>query len=184
MQEWLNWLPWKGSVLARVPWVRIPLSPQTFIWFKMNLKKIILLITLYFSISSIQAQSTENWESVKVDNAKFLFLNVTGLSSFQGKEFYVWTLEELKSPITIDKIDGDIFKIKTYYLFNKLSGRYSILQIIYYDVKGNVLKSFSYNIETDNPDFRYNHPLFKDSDLEKVYQKCLVIINQYNTEKK
>ena len=27
VQEWLNWLPWKGSVLARVPWVRIPLSP-------------------------------------------------------------------------------------------------------------------------------------------------------------
>jgi hypothetical protein len=28
VQEWLNWLPWKGSVLARVPWVRIPLSPH------------------------------------------------------------------------------------------------------------------------------------------------------------
>ncbi len=28
VQEWLNWLPWKGSVLARVPWVRIPPSPQ------------------------------------------------------------------------------------------------------------------------------------------------------------
>ena len=27
VQEWLNWLPWKGSVLARVPWVRIPPSP-------------------------------------------------------------------------------------------------------------------------------------------------------------
>ena len=26
--EWLNGLPWKGSVLARVPRVRIPLSPQ------------------------------------------------------------------------------------------------------------------------------------------------------------
>ncbi len=30
MQEWLNWLPWKGSVSARVPWVRIPLSPQMY----------------------------------------------------------------------------------------------------------------------------------------------------------
>ena len=28
MQEWLNWLPWKGSVSVRVPWVRIPLSPH------------------------------------------------------------------------------------------------------------------------------------------------------------
>ena len=28
VQEWLNWLPWKGSVLARVPWVRIPPSPH------------------------------------------------------------------------------------------------------------------------------------------------------------
>ena len=30
VQEWLNWLPWKGSVFARVPWVRIPPSPQLF----------------------------------------------------------------------------------------------------------------------------------------------------------
>ncbi len=28
VQEWLNWLPWKGSVPVRVPWVRIPPSPQ------------------------------------------------------------------------------------------------------------------------------------------------------------
>ena len=33
VQEWLNWLPWKGSVSARVPWVRIPPSPPFFIFY-------------------------------------------------------------------------------------------------------------------------------------------------------
>jgi hypothetical protein len=31
VQERLNWPPWKGGILVRVSWVRIPPSPQCFI---------------------------------------------------------------------------------------------------------------------------------------------------------
>lgn len=31
MREWFNRLPWKGSVWATAPRVRIPLSPQKYI---------------------------------------------------------------------------------------------------------------------------------------------------------
>lgn len=139
------------------------------------------MFVLIFSVA--RAQTTENWVPINVDNEGSLYINVTGLSSFQGDEFYVWALEEKKSPITIEEVDGDIYKTKTYYLFNKQTGRYSILQIIYYDKKDNVLKNFSYNIETDNPDFRFSHPLFKNSDVEKIYRKCVEVINEGKTKK-
>ena len=166
----------------RDPFGRIPLSPQTK-WFVMNLQKNFLLAVFFLLVSALHAQTTENWVPITIDNEGSLYINVTGLSSFQGDDFYVWTLEETKKPITIDEVDGDIYKTKTYYLFNKQSGRYSILQIIYYDEKDNVLKSFSYNVETDNPDFRFNHPLFKNSDTEKVYQKCLEVIKEGKPKK-
>ncbi|MCL4549982.1 MAG: hypothetical protein M1495_15590 [Bacteroidetes bacterium] len=149
----------------------------------MKIKKILPLIILFVSAGLVYSQTTENWVPVTIDSEGSLYINVTGLSSFQGNEFYVWTLEETKKPITIDEVDGDIYKTRTYYLFNKQSGRYSILQIIYYDEKDNVLKSYSYNVETDNPDFRFNHPLFKNSDIEKVYQKCIEIINEGKPKK-
>lgn len=150
----------------------------------MKLQKIFILIIFFFAANIVCAQTTENWVPVSSDNESTLYVNVTGLSSFQGDEFYVWTLEEMKSAINIDEIDGDIYKIKTYYLFNKKSGRYSTLQIIYYDIKDNVMKSYSYNVETINPDFRYNHPLFKNSDLEKVYKKCMEVISQEKPKQK
>ena len=149
----------------------------------MNIIKVLPFIILFFSAGFVHSQATENWVPVIIDNESSLYINVTGLSSFQGDDFYVWTLEETKRPITIDEVNGDIYKTRTYYLFNKQSGRYSILQIIYYDEKENVLKSFSYNVETDNPDFRFNHPLFKNSDTEKVYQKCLEVINEGKPKK-
>lgn len=31
MQEWLNWLPWKGSRGASFSWVRIPLPPPAWL---------------------------------------------------------------------------------------------------------------------------------------------------------
>ncbi|MCL4548302.1 MAG: hypothetical protein M1495_07020, partial [Bacteroidetes bacterium] len=88
----------------------------------MNLQKNLLLAVFFLLVSALQAQTTENWVPITIDNEGSLYINVTGLSSFQGDEFYVWTLEETKKPITIDEVDGDIYKTKTYYLFNKQSG--------------------------------------------------------------
>ena len=45
MQERLNWLPWKGSVLARVPWVRIPLSPPLIIYFQSTMYFVYVLFS-------------------------------------------------------------------------------------------------------------------------------------------
>ncbi len=153
------------------------------IWFIVNLQKNFLLMIFILIASAVMAQITENWIPIAINSEGSLYINAASLSSFQGDEFYVWTRQETKTPFTIDEVDGDIYKTKTYYLFNKQSGRYSILQIIYYDRKDNVLKNFSYNVKTNNPDFRFNHPLFKNSDIEKIYLKCLEVINEAKTKK-
>jgi len=98
------------------------------------------------------------------------------LSGFQDDEIYVWTLEEMNSAITMEEVNGDIYKIKTYYHINKKLFRYGVVQIIYYDKNNNVLKSYNYNRDTENPNFIYNFPIIQNSDAYKILAKCLEYI--------
>ena len=120
--------------------------------------------------------ANENWVSVSVENDKSLYINVTGLSKFQGNEIYVWSLEEVNPPLTMEEVNGDIYKIKTYYHINKELTRYGIMQIIYYDKKNNVMKNYNYKRTTENPEFIFNYPIFKNSDVYKILAKCLEYI--------
>ena len=124
----------------------------------------------------IAQTTTENWVSVFIENEKSLYINVTGLSEFKGNEIYVWSLEEVSSSLTMEEVNGDIYKIKTYYHINKVLSRYGILQIIYYDKNNNVLKHYNYNRTTENLEFIYNYPIIKNSDVYKIYAKCLEYI--------
>lgn len=134
-----------------------------------------LLLTC--AISSKAQNVNENWVSVSIENDKSLYINVTGLSEFQGNEIYVWSLEEVNPPLTMEEVNGNIYKIKTYYHINKELFRYGIMQIIYYDKDNNVMKHYNYNRTTENPEFIYNYPVIKNSDVYKILEKCLEYIS-------
>lgn len=66
MQERLNWLPWKGSGLVRVPRVRIPLIPPMNTEVKEILGKVIIetenRINQIFNVIQSDPNSLENDE--------------------------------------------------------------------------------------------------------------------------
>lgn len=131
------------------------------------------LCLIFYSTNNLTAQTTsENWVSVSIENEKSLYINVTGLSEFQGNEIYVWSLEEVNPPLTMEEVNGDIYKIKTYYHIDKELFRYGIMQIIYYDKNNNVMKHYNYNRTTEDPEFIYNYPIIKNSDVYKILEKC------------
>ncbi|MCX6174151.1 MAG: hypothetical protein NTZ27_05305 [Ignavibacteriales bacterium] len=137
----------------------------------------LFLYLIFFPTKILQAQSSvENWVSVSIENDKTLYINVTGLSGFQGNEIYVWSLEEVNPPLTMEEVNGDIYKVKTYYHISKELFRYGIMQIIYYDKNNNVLKHYNYYRNTENLNFIYNFPIMKNSDIYKILVKCLEYI--------
>ena len=137
----------------------------------------LFLCLIFFPTKILHAQSSvENWVSVSIENDKSLYINVTGLSEFQDNEIYVWSLEEVNPPLTMEEVNGDIYKIKTYYHIDKELFRYGIMQIIYYDKNNNVMKHYNYNRTTENPEFIYNYPIIKNSDVYKILEKCLEYI--------
>ena len=139
---------------------------------------VLLLFLPFFSISHAQSLK-ENWVPVYlVDQSSKVYINAVGLDKFTGNDIYVWVWEEYKPSIEMEGIDGSIYQSKTYYLINKQKMRYSILQVIYYDDEKNVLKSYSYDHNEDNPDFKYNLPIFKGTMIDAVLKKCIEFGNQ------
>ena len=126
----------------------------------------------------LHAQETsKNWVPVSIEKDNALYINLSGLSVYRGEEIYVWSLQEMSTPIKMEEVDGAIYKIRTYYHINKETKRYSIIQIIYYDEKNNVLKQYNYEHKSDIPEFKFNYPILNNSDMNKILSKCLEYVN-------
>lgn len=136
------------------------------------------LILLFILTNNIFTQSTkENWVPVNTNNSNKIYINTIGLENFKDNDIYVWVLEENDPPIIMEGIDAKIYKTKTYFLLNKYLKRYSILQIIFYDSKNNVIKSYNYSRNTDNINFKYSSPILEGSNVSVVLLKCFELIS-------
>jgi len=80
----------------------------------------------------------------------------------------------------MDEEVGEVYKQKTYYLFNKEQKRYSIMQILLYSDNDNILKSYNYDRNMKIKDFKYSLPIMTNSDADKIFMKCMEIISAPN----
>ncbi len=139
---------------------------------------ILTIFGLLFSSNLFFAQDTaENWVPVDSLESTTVFINTEGLNMFKGDDFYFWTLEKHDPPLVIESIDSKVYKTKTYYLINKKLRKYSIMEIIYFDHKGNVAADYSYKRNMDNAKVKYNYPIIDGSSMEKIFNTCLTYMN-------
>ncbi|MCF8306876.1 MAG: hypothetical protein K9G57_15100 [Ignavibacteriales bacterium] len=129
----------------------------------------IIFFTLALSLNSF-AQSGENWVAVDSIQGDKLFIDVSGLKKQTPPDIFVWTKQYHSLPLVIESVKDKIHQTKTYYILNKKNGRYSILEVIYYDEDGNVLKSFSYKNEVDDGTYKYNYPIMTNTDVYYIYK--------------
>ena len=135
------------------------------------------IIFIFLFATFIYAQS-ENWMPVFSDEEKTVHLNANGLDAYQEGDIFVWTQEAYKKAIQMEEIDENIYKVKSYYMISREYKRYSLMEVIYYDEDNNVLKSYRYERNYDNPEFKYSSPILENSDMGKIFEKCLEVIGK------
>lgn len=140
----------------------------------------IIFFCFFLSSQSFSQSDKENWVPVANQKHNKIYINTTGLSKYKGEDIYVWVLEEHEPPIVMEGIDLKIYKTKTYFLLNKALMRYSIHQIIFYDNKKNVIKSYNYQRNTENQDYKYSSPILEGSNVFHVLLKCVDFIEGSN----
>jgi hypothetical protein len=133
-------------------------------------------------INGIIMPQTEKWVPVFSDEEKSSFINSIGLAAYAEGDIFVWSLDELKKPLVMEEIDEKIFYVKSYYMLSREYQRYSLVEIIYYDKSKNVLKSYRYEHNYDKPEFKYNSPILKNSEIEKILAKSEEIIASAKTQ--
>jgi hypothetical protein len=139
-----------------------------------------ILLIIILIASQLHAQIVkETWELVNTKEDGSTYVNSYGLDKFdENDDIYVWVLEEHSKPNVMEGIDVKIYKTKTYFLLNKFLKRYSIMQIIFYDVKNNVIKNYNYARNMENLNFKYSSPILEGSDIEEILLKCVTLINE------
>ncbi|MCF8260709.1 MAG: hypothetical protein K9J12_08045 [Melioribacteraceae bacterium] len=137
------------------------------------MKKLILFLMIFSGSIIIAQDKNDKWIDVLDLGNDKISLNTDGIDKFKGDDIFVWTLYQHKQPLVIETISNDIQKTKTYYLINKKLRRYSILQIIYYDSEDNVVKSFSYQRDSENSGYKYNYPILEESEMDEILKKAL-----------
>lgn len=134
----------------------------------------VCLFSFIFYCTLCSQNKNDEWTPVDVNNK--LFINSSNIL-IDKDDIYVWVLEHHSEPIKIEMIEKEIYKTKTYYLINKELKRYSILQIIFYDKNNNVIKSYSYNYNADDINYKYSTPILEGSIVESILLKSLELFN-------
>lgn len=150
---------------------------------KSRLFTILLILAACFSEASVNGQTSDKvWTPVAFDN-QLAYIDLSNIISFQGDDLYVWVSEKHSSPLSIEGLNKDIHKTQTYYLISKELKRYSLLEILYFDKRDNVIKNFSYKVtESELPDMKYNYPIIQGSLMDMILQRCLIEIERSNEE--
>lgn len=138
---------------------------------KSNLyKPTLIFLVLLFSILSAQTKS--KLVPVNENVPDIIYIDQSTLKIIDENDIHVWTVQKHHIPLVIEAVDEKIYETRTNYVINKELNKYGLLEIIYYDDAGNVLKSFSYQPKTKITNFRYNFPVIPGSEMEAVEKKC------------
>lgn len=139
---------------------------------KINFQFVILIIA-FLNLPLFPQNPGEIWVSTDKTFGGGLFIDVYGLNNFKGDDFYVWAIQDAVPPLEMEGIDKEVYKIKTYYLINRELKKYSILEMVFYDEKDNVVKSFNYKVDTQILAYKYSYPIYPNSDADFILKKSL-----------
>ena len=137
-------------------------------------KTLLVVGLILFAFCTLQAQTKkENWTLITQKAGSKISIDLTGMDASNGEDITIWALEEHGSPVVIESVPKKIYKTKTHYLINKILKRYGIIQLLYYDEKGNVLKHFSYINDSEEASYKYSYPIIPESNMELILARCL-----------
>lgn len=105
----------------------------------MKIRSVLVLIIL-ISVSLISAQARKNWKVIDKNDEATLYIDANNIKELDN-QISIWSLETFIN----DKVAEDgtlISKIKTQFLINKLTGKYSEIGSIKYDETGRIIHDF------------------------------------------
>ncbi|MBI9071683.1 MAG: SPOR domain-containing protein [Melioribacteraceae bacterium] len=100
-------------------------------------KRSIVILIILISIGQLFAQTKKKWTVIKNNDESVLYIDANNIKEIDN-QISIWSLETFKNNKTTE--DGkSISKVKTQYLINKLTKKYSEIGSIKYDETGRII---------------------------------------------
>ncbi len=133
------------------------------------MKLLSILFLLLFNLASAQSISND-WIPINSEEESTIYLNSSKIIGY-GNELSVWAFEDLTKVLKSEK-NGNIKRIKTHYLFNKMKKRFAEIGIIYYDDKGQIInRSSKSNFQGTSAAFMT--PIKSNPKVEIIYKEVI-----------
>lgn len=105
----------------------------------MIIRSFIFIIFLSLAVNVVNAQSPgRRWAKLFDSEEKTIYMDTTSIRQIDN-QLSVWSLLIYSQPQQKEKIDKEVKKIKTQYLINTLTKRYSIIGSLFYDERGRIV---------------------------------------------
>lgn len=113
----------------------------------------LFLIILFFGVEVLLAQSKSDWYIIKDDNEQILYLDTNSINA-SGELLSVAAMVQYREPRILNTVEDAVKKIKTNLLFYLQENRYTVIGVIYYNVKGKIIGDNSVeNYSNPNADY-------------------------------
>lgn len=130
-----------------------------------------VLITLLM-FSSVCAQTAKKYQVIKDDSEKIIYLDTKNIRQVDNK-ISVWSMVVYKQMTQTDEMGRKIGKVKTQYMINRYSKKYSVIGFLVYDEIGRMIKNNSNVNITDNQPTQFNEDVDSNIEVALVFDKAL-----------
>ncbi len=127
----------------------------------------ILLVLLAFSEISSQ-YIPKKWVKVYSDSSSVTYIDTTSIRNRQ-KQIIFWSLKVLSQGTSEKGINGLVFRIKTQYVVNDITKRFSTLGTLYYDKQGKLIGD-NYNSNITGAGEVFSKPINISKEFESIYK--------------
>jgi len=143
---------------------------------KTSIRIITFTFVLFFLAANIYAQNVgKRWALVHELDNRNTYVDTTSIRLFES-QLSVWTLIYYKSPQEINPIPYPIEKVKTQYLINTVTKRYSIIGALYYDERGRIVGESAKPRMIGGKD-NFSMPIQTNSTIDIVLSRALNYVN-------
>lgn len=140
-----------------------------------------ILILLLVSNVLIEAQYIgKRWAIVQDLEDKTVYLDTTSIRPFE-KQISLWSLIVYREPQNIEPLSKKVSHVKSQYLINNITKRYSVIGALYYDDRGRIIGESSTPRPVGGRD-NFSLPIHENTSLEVLLLKAQNFIGTGNLD--
>ncbi|MFH1198491.1 MAG: SPOR domain-containing protein [bacterium] len=137
-----------------------------------------LVLFLFHEFNFAQVTSNPKWVLLEDLDDRIVYLD-TSTTKIKDNQLSVWTQTIYKSPKEFTSLQGKVAKVKTHYLINTLTRRYSTIGTLYYDNDNRIIGESSSPQVTGKEDV-FSLPVESNTSVVAILDKAEEYVSRSN----